>query len=252
MKGRLLTWDDFYDYMSNRKKSMKFNAKETGQPIVVQVPGVLKFEKSENTLTNGLTPVRLQACHTEKNLNKSSVPYEVMRDKLLPSFKNRPILGYIHDVNGVPQFYEHNAHEEDGKIVYDEIAIGNIPETNNAELIYDEEKDRYNVMIDGYLYDEYTKATEIVEREGECPCSVEISIESMKFDAKDKTLIIEDGYFSGVTILGYDENGKKVKIKGEGLLAQALAHEIDHLDGILFVDKMLPGTLHYVDPNEEK
>ena len=42
------------------------------------------------------------------------------------------------------------------------------------------------------------------------------------------------------------------KIKGEGLLAQALAHEIDHLDGILFVDKMLPGTLHYVDPNEEK
>ena len=211
MKGRLLTWDDFYDYMSNRKKSMKFNAKETGQPIVVQVPGVLKFEKSENTLTNGLTPVRLQACHTEKNLNKSSVPYEVMRDKLLPSFKNRPILGYIHDVNGVPQFYEHNAHEEDGKIVYDEIAIGNIPETNNAELIYDEEKDRYNVMIDGYLYDEYTKATEIVEREGECPCSVEISIESMKFDAKDKTLIIEDGYFSGVTILGYDENGKKVK-----------------------------------------
>lgn len=211
MKGRLLTWDDFYDYMSNRKKSMKFNAKETGQSIVVQVPGVLKFEKSENSLTNGLTPVRLQACHTEKNLNKSSVPYEVMRDKLLPSFKNRPILGYIHDVNGVPQFYEHNAHEEDGKIVYDEIAIGNIPETNNAELIYDEEKDRYNVMIDGYLYDEYTKATEIVEREGECPCSVEISIESMKFDAKDKTLIIEDGYFSGVTILGYDENGKKVK-----------------------------------------
>lgn len=211
MKKRLLTWDDFYDYMCNRKKSMKFNAKETGQPIVVQVPGVLKFEKSENTLTNGLTPVRLQACHTEKNLNKSSVPYEVMRDKLLPSFKNRPILGYIHDVNGVPQFYEHNAHEEDGKIVYDEIAVGNIPETNNAELIYDEEKDRYNVMIDGYLYDEYTKATEIVEREGECPCSVEISIESMKFDAKDKTLVIEDGYFSGVTILGYDENGNKVK-----------------------------------------
>ena len=49
-------------------------------------------------------------------------------------------------------------------------------------------------MIDGYLYDEYTKATEIVEREGECPCSVEISIESMKFDAKDKTLIKMDTF----------------------------------------------------------
>lgn len=55
-----------------------------------------------------------------------------------------------------------------------------------------------------------------------------------------------------IIVEALDENGKKVKIKGEGLLAQALAHEIDHLEGILFVDKMLPGTLHYVDPNEEK
>ena len=55
-----------------------------------------------------------------------------------------------------------------------------------------------------------------------------------------------------IIVEALDENGKKVKIKGEGLLAQALAHEIDHLDGILFVDKMLPGTLHYVNPNEEK
>ena len=53
-----------------------------------------------------------------------------------------------------------------------------------------------------------------------------------------------------VIVEALNENGKKVKIKGEGLLAQALAHEIDHLDGILFVDKMIQGTLHYVDPNE--
>lgn len=53
-----------------------------------------------------------------------------------------------------------------------------------------------------------------------------------------------------VIVEALNENGKKVKIKGEGLLAQALAHEIDHLNGILFVDKMIPGTLHYVDPNE--
>ena len=55
-----------------------------------------------------------------------------------------------------------------------------------------------------------------------------------------------------VVVEALNENGKKVKIKGEGLLAQALAHEIDHLDGILFVDKMIRGTLHYVDPNEEE
>ena len=49
-----------------------------------------------------------------------------------------------------------------------------------------------------------------------------------------------------------DENGKTVKIKGEGLLAQALSHEIDHLDGILFVDKIIPGTLEYVTPEDDK
>ena len=36
-------------------------------------------------------------------------------------------------------------------------------------------------------------------------------------------------------------------ITGKDLLAQALAHEIDHLNGILFVDNMIPGTLEYID-----
>ena len=53
-----------------------------------------------------------------------------------------------------------------------------------------------------------------------------------------------------VTVEALDENGKKIKIVGKGLLAQALAHEIDHLDGILFVDRMLPGTLQYVEPEQ--
>lgn len=51
-----------------------------------------------------------------------------------------------------------------------------------------------------------------------------------------------------VTVEGLDENGKKVKIHAKGLLAQALSHEVDHLDGIVFIDKMLPGTLEYVSP----
>ena len=40
-----------------------------------------------------------------------------------------------------------------------------------------------------------------------------------------------------VVVEALDENGKKVKIKAEGLLAVVLSHEIDHLDGILFIDK---------------
>ncbi len=55
-----------------------------------------------------------------------------------------------------------------------------------------------------------------------------------------------------VIIEALNEKGKKIKIKGEGLLAQAISHEIDHLDGILFVDKIIPGTLEYVSPDSNK
>ncbi|MGI6037671.1 MAG: peptide deformylase [Limnochordia bacterium] len=48
-----------------------------------------------------------------------------------------------------------------------------------------------------------------------------------------------------VTVIGYDERGKKVTLTAEGLLARALQHEIDHLDGILFVDRL-------IDPPEEE
>lgn len=51
-----------------------------------------------------------------------------------------------------------------------------------------------------------------------------------------------------VTVEGIDENGKKVKITGKGLLAQALSHEIDHLNGEVFIDKILPGTMEYITP----
>ena len=50
-----------------------------------------------------------------------------------------------------------------------------------------------------------------------------------------------------VVVEALNEEGKKVKIVGKDLLAQALSHEIDHLNGVLFVDNMIPGTLEYVD-----
>ena len=54
-----------------------------------------------------------------------------------------------------------------------------------------------------------------------------------------------------VTVKALDENGKKITVKGKELLAQALAHEIDHLDGKLFVDIMEPGTMQYIEPEEK-
>ncbi|MDI1471681.1 MAG: peptide deformylase [Thermodesulfovibrio sp.] len=43
-----------------------------------------------------------------------------------------------------------------------------------------------------------------------------------------------------VFVKGLDKNGKEIEIEAEGLLARALQHEIDHLDGILLIDRISP------------
>lgn len=40
-----------------------------------------------------------------------------------------------------------------------------------------------------------------------------------------------------VTLSGYDKNGKPLKIKAWGLLARVFQHEVDHLNGKLFIDR---------------
>ena len=40
-----------------------------------------------------------------------------------------------------------------------------------------------------------------------------------------------------VTVKAYDRYGNKLVITGEGFLARCFCHELDHLDGILFIDK---------------
>ena len=48
-----------------------------------------------------------------------------------------------------------------------------------------------------------------------------------------------------------NREGKRVKVKAKELLAQAICHEVDHLEGEVFVDKMVPGTLEYVEQEQE-
>lgn len=55
-----------------------------------------------------------------------------------------------------------------------------------------------------------------------------------------------------VVVEGLNENGEKIRIKGKGLLAQAISHEIDHLNGVVLTDVMIPGTMEYVKPNDER
>src|SRR5579883_2589560 len=41
-----------------------------------------------------------------------------------------------------------------------------------------------------------------------------------------------------VTVKAKNRHGRDVRLKGEGLFGQALQHEIDHLDGILYIDRL--------------
>lgn len=68
----------------------------------------------------------------------------------------------------------------------------------------------------------------------------------------DDTLINEEGCLSvpgcyakvnrsvDVTVKALDENGKEFTLDGEELLAICIQHELDHLNGVLFVDYLSP------------
>jgi peptide deformylase len=76
-----------------------------------------------------------------------------------------------------------------------------------------------------------------------------INPEIVKFFGKEK--IMEEGCLSvpnvwgrikryeGVVVSYQDLFGKRKKLKAKGLLAQIIQHEIDHLNGVLFIDKAI-------------
>jgi peptide deformylase len=54
-----------------------------------------------------------------------------------------------------------------------------------------------------------------------------------------------------VTVKGEDPKGRKIRMRAEGLLARAFQHEIDHLDGVLFIDRVdSPEKLHRIPSHE--
>ena len=206
MKKRLMTLSDLYNFYATQGKTQKFSSKKTGDPITVQVEGTLNFSKSD--AMEGLYPTRVQMNFVGDNLNGSRIEMKA-QESALSSSKFRPLLAYIHDVDGEPQFYGHNMHVEDGEIVYDEQPVGVIAE--EAHIEHDDEYDKDYAVANGYIWEEYSKAAYILERDQKCDVSVELSIRSLSYNAKDKILVLEDFYYSGCSILGYDEDGAKVK-----------------------------------------
>ena len=54
-----------------------------------------------------------------------------------------------------------------------------------------------------------------------------------------------------VIVHAQDRKGRHIELEGDGFLANAICHELDHLDGIVYVDKMLEDvTDQYAEENE--
>lgn len=201
---RFLTIDVLDEYLSNRKKSFSYNFEnEDGYGIAVQIPGIMTFSESDYDPTTGLLPVHLQSCHIDSNRNGSRIKEEIMELCKL-SIYNRPIMGYIHKLSdGTYDFAGHEMFiNEDNEIEYEEIPVGIIPESCNPQLIYDEEKDKTYLDVDGYVFEDYTRAPEILKEKKKCKVSVELVLQDFSYSAKDKVMDIEKFYFQGVTILG--------------------------------------------------
>ena len=212
MAKKFYTMDDLLLFCKNNKFS-HFSSEEYGAPLVIQ--SFETFEVEEDNDNKGLLPVKLAACHIGRNRNGSAISEENM-NKYKDTFKGRPILGSIIKLDsGEYDFHSHDmelVETEDGvEVNYIEQPVGVISQLDDPYLEYDEKEDKTYLMVKGNVFEDYSKAAEILQRKQRCKCSVEIAVEEMSFQAKENCLSIDKFYFTGVTILGSEPDGTEIQ-----------------------------------------
>ena len=217
-KQRILTVDDLYKCCVEND-ILYFSAEDSNKRLVVSTQGYFEAEEDDEIQeTEGLMGLKVKIFHTGKNRNKSFISKE-NTEKYMSSIKNRPLLAYIHQLpDGSYDFKQHdrrtvvNADGEE-EIEYLESPIGHF--TNDDPWLEEDEKkkDRYYVLGKAVVYEEYTKACEILKNKNGSDCSVELEIQDFSFDAKSKTLNIESFFIKGVTLLGSKVNVKTGKVE---------------------------------------
>ncbi len=55
-----------------------------------------------------------------------------------------------------------------------------------------------------------------------------------------------------ITVRGLNRHGKPIRLQLEGMSARVVLHEVDHLDGVLFIDRVNPETLHWQMPESDE
>ena len=208
---RLLYLEDLYNFYVSQNKNVKFSSKDSDTSIVIHIDEPLTFDSDSADDLIMKCPIRL--CHTEDNVNRSTISKKSMEDAI-PTAYNMPVLGYIYkDENEEFQFAGHEFFiNNDNEIEYEEIPVGTIPESAKLQLVYDEDMDKTYLDGTSVIWKIYSKAADIIEREKQLSCSVEIVVDELSYDSKNKLLVIDKFRFSGVTILGKDRyTGEEIK-----------------------------------------
>lgn len=208
-KRRIMSINELYEFCLKNNFAY-FSSDEFGKELMVRMNG--NFEKSskdEDKHKESLTPFISRAFHDHVNLNKSEISEESFNENV-PSANFRPILAHITTNSdqeldfGSHDYYIISDKDGNDKVIYEEQPIGVI-DGSKTSIEYDEEAKVNRAVLHGYLYDEYCQdAIDILNRRGTVDCSVELCIRELSFNNENKTLMLDDFYVSGLTLLGKD------------------------------------------------
>lgn len=198
---------------------VRFSSKDSGYQLAVNIPTIFEVEDTVDEAHRGMMKLKIKMFHDGMNRNGSKVPHD-SADRAMKTIPDRPLLAAIHQLdNGEWDFEAHEmelVENEDGEIEvnYIEKQIGSFS-SEPAFWEHDDKVDKDFVCAFAYVPRDYTKACEIIERKKGTKNSVELAIDELSYDAKDKCLVLEEFYVSGSTLLGREKDGTEIE---EGML----------------------------------
>lgn len=218
MRKKLLYMEDLLKFFQSNNLT-GFSSADSGYKLSVQVPATFSVDDNVDEAHRGMMRLKFRLYHINLNRNGSFVSEEAAKDSM-PTIKNRPIMAYIHQRDdGEWDFEGHNMSlqmDDDGNeyIEYEEKQVGSFDE-GEPFFEYDEDLDKTYVCAYGYISEDYTRACDIIRRKGGTKNSVELSIEELAYNAKDKYIELKKFYVSASTLLGSTDSGEEIK---EGML----------------------------------
>lgn len=243
---KILSLSDLYEFFSSKKENVVYDSKHSRSNMVVHVDGDMRFDEDTYDPNKLKAFADLRMCHTNENINASFISEDSM-SQAMASAVDIPILAYIFkDGDGEYQFAGHEMFEnEDGEIEYEEIPVGVMGGNSNLHFEDSESGDKKYLCGMGTIWKEYTKAYDILKRDGEHPVSIEINIDKLEYSADEDMLYINEFHFKGVTILGKDRmTGRDLEPGMEG--ANITLNDFNSKNNALFTKAIVDAVLKQV------